>query len=382
MRQSTSSHSRRIAVVQSAVNVRRLTPGLAPFAGAGNDFWIIDIYRPAEILLENLREWAPSAIITEWMPGLTEALVGLGAPVVVVPSDLGPAAAQCVDVDDVEIGREAARHLRDRGYPNFAFVGRGDAHYARQRLEGFREVVGDVPVFWEEFRNWRQYDEYWREPEGELRAWLEARPDPVGIFAAHDPTARHVLEAAAQIGREVPYALGLVSANDDETVCAMARPQISSIRLPWRRLAAEAMHAVERAWAGAAPGEPILVRPLQTVARGSSSYEVVEDAAVRKALLLVQQEATGDLTVTALAQAAGVSRRVLERRFRDVLGRSPLEMITRERVEHAKRLLVETDLPVSLVAERSGFQSNERLTVNFRRLVGRPPAVYRRETGG
>ena len=66
--------SRRIAIVQSSVNVRRLTPGLAPFAGMGIDFWIIDLYRQPDLLLASLREWKPGAIVTEWHAGLTEAL--------------------------------------------------------------------------------------------------------------------------------------------------------------------------------------------------------------------------------------------------------------------------------------------------------------------
>ena len=78
MRQGGSGNFRRIAVVQSPVNIRRLTPGLAPFAAIGYDFWIIDLYRQPELLLASLREWKPSAILTEPHPKLTEALVALG----------------------------------------------------------------------------------------------------------------------------------------------------------------------------------------------------------------------------------------------------------------------------------------------------------------
>jgi transcriptional regulator GlxA family with amidase domain len=55
-------------------------------------------------------------------------------------------------------------------------------------------------------------------------------------------------------------------------------------------------------------------------------------------------------------------------------------MIQRERVERAKSLLTTTDLAVGLIAERCGFQSNERLTVNFRAFVGVPPSTYRRDS--
>ncbi len=371
---------RRIAVVQSSVNIRRLTPGLAPFAGMGCDFRIVDLYRPPETLLASLREWRPGAILTEWQPGLTEELVALGCPVILVPSDQPVPGTYGVDIDDVAIGRLAAQHLISRGYRDFAFVGRAGAHYAKQRLEGFQEIAGDVPVYWEEFRDWRQYDEYWREPDEDMVGWLAALPSPAGIFTAHDPTGRHVLEAAAQAGLEVPFALGVVSANDDETVCEMARPGLSSIRLPWRRLAAEAVRVIEEIVAGNPPAGPVLVAPLDIVARGSSSYEAVADPIVRRAMKILLENLAGIASVEQWAESAGVSRRVLERRFRISLDRAPHAVIRHERVERAKKLLTTTDLPVATIAERCGFQSNERLTVNFTPATGVPPALYRRHS--
>jgi len=381
MRHRKSPPSHRIAVVQSAVNIRRLVPGLAPFAGMGYDFWIIDLYRQQDLLLANLAEWKPGAIITEWHPGLTEALVALGCPVVIVPSDQPVPDVFRVDIDDHAIGRLAAEHLIARGYQNFAFVGRRDAHYAKQRLEGFQSVVGDVPVYWEVFRDWRQYDEYWRDPDEDMVGWLTEQETPLGIFTAHDPTGRHVLEAAAQAGLEVPFAAGVISANDDETVCEMARPALSSIRLPWRRLAAEAVKLIEDIWAGRKVADaPVLVPPLEIVVRGSSSYEAVGDPVVRKAMQYLVENVASIVSVEEWAAKSGVSRRVMERRFQAALGRSPHAMIQHERVERAKKLLTTTDLPVSLIAERCGFQSNERLTVNFRAVAGVAPVSYRRNS--
>ena len=370
--------SRRIALVQSPENVRRLTPGFAPFTGMGYDFWIIDLFRQPDRLLSSLRQWQPGAIVTEYLPGLTEALVELACPVILTPSDQRVPGTLQVDVDDHAIGRLAAEHLIARGYKHFACGGRGDAHYARQRLDGFRSVVGEVPVYWEEFRDWRRYDEYWRDPDEDMVGWLAARKTPLGIFSAHDPTGRHVLEAAAQAGIEVPFAIGVVSANDDETVCEMARPGLSSIRLPWNRLAAEVVRLLERLRSGGTADSPVLVQPLEIAARGSSSYEAVADPVVRKAMRHLAGRVAMIDSVESWAAATGVSRRVLERRFQNTLGRTPLAMIQHERVQLAKKLLTTTDLPVSVIAGRCGFQSNERLTVAFRAAVGVPPSIYRR----
>jgi LacI family transcriptional regulator len=380
MRQSESNPSRRIALVQSSVNVRRLTPGFASLAGMGYDFWIIDLYRQPSLLLESLREWKPSAIVTEWLPGLTEGLVALGCPVILVPSDEKVDGVFNVDVDDLAIGRLAANHLISRGYRNFAFVGRRDAHYAKQRLEGFQSVVGDVPIYWEEFRDWRQYDEYWRDPDEDMMDWLLVQPKPLGIFTAHDPTGRHVLEAAAQANLDVPFVVGVVSANDDESVCEMARPALSSIRLPWRKIAAEVITTLEAVWAGKSPTGPVLISSLEIVARGSSSFEAVSDILVRRSMQSLISQIASIKSVEDWATQSGVSRRVFERRFQAALGRSPLAMIQMQRIERAKILLSTTEIPISLIAERCGYQSNERLSVNFRALTGMSPANYRHST--
>ena len=380
MRQSESNPSRRIALVQSSVNVRRLTPGFASLAGMGYDFWIIDLYRQPSLLLESLREWKPCAIVTEWLPGLTEGLVALGCPVILVPSDEKVDGVFNVDVDDLAIGRLAANHLISRGYRNFAFVGRHDAHYAKQRLEGFQSVVGDVPIYWEEFRDWRQYDEYWRDPDEDMMDWLLGQPKPLGIFTAHDPTGRHVLEAAAQANLDVPFVVGVVSANDDESVCEMARPALSSIRLPWRKIAAEVMLTLEAVWAGNSPTGPVLISSLEIVARGSSSFEAVSDILVRRSMQSLISQIASIKSVEDWATQSGVSRRVFERRFQAALGRSPLAMIQMQRIERAKILLSTTEIPISLIAERCGYQSNERLSVNFRALTGMSPANYRHST--
>ena len=380
MRQSETNPSRRIALVQSSVNVRRLTPGFASLAGMGYDFWIIDLYRQPSLLLESLREWKPCAIVTEWLPGLTEGLVALGCPVILVPSDEKVDGVFNVDVDDLAIGRLAANHLISRGYRNFAFVGRRDAHYAKQRLEGFQSVVGDVPIYWEEFRDWRQYDEYWRDPDEDMMDWLLGQPKPLGIFTAHDPTGRHVLEAAAQANLDVPFVVGVVSANDDESVCEMARPALSSIRLPWRKIAAEVMLTLEAVWAGKSPTGPVLISSLEIVARGSSSFEAVSDILVRRSMQSLISQIASIKSVEDWATQSGVSRRVFERRFQAALGRSPLAMIQMQRIERAKILLSATEIPISLIAERCGYQSNERLSVNVRALTGMSPANYRRST--
>jgi len=81
--------------------------------------------------------------------------------------------------------------------------------------------------------------------------------------------------------------------------------------------------------------------------------------------------------VNAVASHAGVSRRVLERRFHELLRRSPASEIRRVNLEQAKRLLLDTSLSVGQVAEAAGFSSHIYFSAIFRRQIGISPLAYR-----
>jgi transcriptional regulator GlxA family with amidase domain len=74
-----------------------------------------------------------------------------------------------------------------------------------------------------------------------------------------------------------------------------------------------------------------------------------------------------------------ISRRNLERRFKAALGRSLLHEIRRVRLERACEFLRDTDFDMQLIAERCGFQSQERFSTVFGQERGMSPSVYRKK---
>ncbi len=72
-----------------------------------------------------------------------------------------------------------------------------------------------------------------------------------------------------------------------------------------------------------------------------------------------------------------MSRRVLEQKFRLAIGRTPAAEIRRRKIELAKRLLEESQLPLSTISRRTGFQYAEVLTRMFQRETGMSPSAYR-----
>jgi AraC-like DNA-binding protein len=103
----------------------------------------------------------------------------------------------------------------------------------------------------------------------------------------------------------------------------------------------------------------------------------LNDEVLRPALSLLHTQPEQHWTVSALAHETAVSRSVLDARFRDVLGRSPIRYLTEWRMHIAEDLLATTDLTVGTVARRVGYDAEEAFSRAFKRAHGQAPTMWR-----
>jgi LacI family transcriptional regulator len=120
-----------------------------------------------------------------------------------------------------------------------------------------------------------------------------------------------------------------------------------------------------------------LIAPLGVAARQSTDVLAMEDRNIARAVQFIREHACAGINVSDVLRAVPLSRRVLEQRFQRVLGHTPREEILHVRLNRVKQLLVETDLPLYLIAERTGFEHVEYLSVVFKRETGRTPSAFR-----
>lgn len=374
---------RRVVLVASDVFVRRLTPALSTFVQMRLDFRIVDIHRPPRELLDRVRELNPMGIITESLPRLTETILSLGIPTVVADSDLVYRKAVSIDVDDHAVGAEAARFFHESGYENFACV-HNDAPYSTQRLTGFQSTLatrGTNPpmTFLQTEQRPRYYMESWNESTDRLRDWLRRLPKPVGIFAVHDPLGCWVVEAAIEAGLHVPEEAAIAGANDDELVCGLSYPPLSSVEIAWDRIGALAGTWVQALIEGRQPPKkPILIQPGPVHVRQSTALVAVEDPEVRRVVQYLRDHYREPITIGSACAELRLSRRTVERKFTAHLRTSPWDSLCRMRVEAAKSLLIDTDQPMTMISDACGFGDAERLSVVFRRHTGTSPSKFRK----
>jgi LacI family transcriptional regulator len=317
-------------------------------------------------------------------PALAADLAALKRPLVNVSRALEELPFPRIGVDEAAVGRLAASHFLDRGLRHFAFLGNPGYYYSNEREAGFRRaLVGaghSVARFHLRPAGSLAARNYPWALDGKLRRWLLALPRPVGLFASNDVCGSQLSETCHEVGLRVPEQVALVSVDNDDLLCELTRPSLSSVALPAERIGYEAAALLDRLLGGdRPPRRPLLLAPLGVVARQSSDVVALDDPEVAAALRFIRDHRHAPLSVSDVLRAVPVSRRALERRFRQALQRGVGDEIRRVHLERAKELLAGTELPVASVAERSGFSGGKHLCVVFRQETGQTPTAYRRQ---
>jgi LacI family transcriptional regulator len=199
-------------------------------------------------------------------------------------------------------------------------------------------------------------------------------------MACNDFRGIQALDACRRAGIAVPEEVAVIGVDNEELVCKLAYPPLSSVDPGARSLGYEAAALLDRLIRGEPrPATPLLIPPVGVVTRLSTDVNAIADPDIAAAMRFIREHACEGIGVDDVLSQVPVSRSVLQRRFRSLLGRSIHAMIAGVRLQRAKQLLVETDLPLSVIAKRAGFSHVEYLCAAFRQATGRPPGTYRRE---
>ncbi|ADG68623.1 helix-turn-helix- domain containing protein AraC type [Planctopirus limnophila DSM 3776] len=310
-------------------------------------------------------------------PLIAERLQALKIPVVDVSAARLWPQIPWVETDDVAIAEMAVAHLLERGFQNFAYCGDSSFNWSNWRKQAFLDAVLAAGGRCEMF------DHQGLDPEvaeKSLIEWLRLLPKPVGVMGCYDSTARQVLDACRDLGLSVPDDVAVIGVDNDELLCELADPPLTSIAPNAVRAGAVAAQFLDEQMQGVNLKEDCLrVPPLGVITRQSTDVLALDDRDVALALRFIREHAFEGIHVNDVLKIVPLSRRVLEQRFERRLGRTPHAEILRLKLERARQLMVETDLSLSTIAHRSGFAHDEYFSVAFKRAMGVAPSVWRRE---
>jgi LacI family transcriptional regulator len=333
------------------------------------------------------KHWKGDGIITRIeAPALAAVLKRLNIPVVFLRNVPPGANLHSILTDNPAVSQSAFEHLRERGFRHFGFCGFNGADYSDERRDGFAQFVAEAGSRCHVFEkslpqgqfSTATYEEVGLKDGGLVARWLKELPKPLGLMACNDMRGQQVLDACRAAGIAVPDEVAVVGVDNEEVLCDLSDPPLSSVMPNAERIGYEAAALLDRLMRGEkVQAAQSLIKPIGVVTRRSTEVLAIEDRQIAAVARFIRLHACEGADVSDVLRAVPMSRSTLDRRFIKIMGHSPKDEILHVRLNRAKLLLTETDLSQAMIAEKIGFEHAEYLSRIFKRRTGMTPSDFR-----
>ena len=364
---------------------RKITAGVVNYTRTHGRWQIFVEARGLEEHLKLPAGWNCDGVIARiGNARIARELAAVNIPVVNVSSiEIANTSFPRVTLDLAASARLAADHFLERGFRHFGYFNLEGLTYVSTHREAFMKRVkeGGGNSFTFAVKPQAGAEPDWRLDLTELGKWLKSLPKPTGIVCWNASAAREVIFACHETGIHVPEEVSVLAQSYDEVLCEATQISISGVGVAADTIGFQAAKLLDELMRGKKPPtKPHFVAPLSIVSRQSTDTLAVRDPALAKALSFIRQQATLPVLVGDVAKYAGVSRRALERKFFEVLQRTPAQEVRRFQLERARQLIAETNLSMPDIAEKSGFGSQSYLSAIFRKHFKQTPLQFRRKS--
>jgi LacI family transcriptional regulator len=356
--------------------------GIAKYAGQQENWTCIVDDFAIETLEDASRKDKPfDGIIARVTPRLAAAAKRLKTPLINVWFN-SPAKDQItICPDNTVAGEWVGQHLLSRGVRRvLCLIRRGDKG-ERMGADAIAALMSNDGGSCDVIRislDFARSKGQWEKTRALIENWVRSESAPAGLYAGVDILGRLAAQALAVMGFHVPNDVAIVAGFNEPTLCLYPEPALTSLEFGYDQIGFEAARLLGQLLDGAQlePGV-IIMPPRELVVRQSSDFVYVEEKVVNAAMQFIAANSHKSIGVEDVVRAGDVSRRKLETRFEQCLGRTVATEIRRVRIEQAKRLLAANELPVAEIAKVVGFGTNSQMARVFQRELGLSPRTYR-----
>jgi LacI family transcriptional regulator len=289
-----------------------------------------------------------------------------------------------IDNNQQQLGYMAADYFLQRGSKNFAYCG----YYAHEDLYWSVELCN----YYAERIKEKGFNPYifspprlkdrptWYKDQTLIVDWLKSLPKPVAVLGCNDIRCRDIMEACKTARLNVPGDVAIMGIGNDNLICDFTVPPLSSIALDVEDAGFRAAQLLDNILKGQKmDGQLVTIQPQYIISRQSTDILAIEDSEVKKAIKFIEENAIKPICVDDVVDATTLSRRVLENRFRDLLKTSILEQVHSYRAGLIAKMLVETDLSISQITSKLGYDTPANFSRFFLKQKKMSPLAYRKK---
>ena len=276
-----------------------------------------------------------------------------------------------------EFGAYAANFFLNQNFDNYAFIGRKGVLWSMSRYDGYSEQIrhstGSETFLYEV--------EDFQSEASNICQWLHSLPKPIALLACNDFMARQVTEMCLLENIRIPEDISLLGVDNDEFMCNISSPTLSSIKLNFEKHGYELAEVLfrmvreRRIW----PAR-IAVEAIGVVERMSTKRRIISDPYIREIVEFITKNYKSEIDIEKLLSFIPLSRRAIEMKFKKEMNPyTIISYITKLRMDHFCHLLETTTLPIKECAERSGFLDSTNYSTICKKHTGLTPSAYRKK---
>lgn len=281
--------------------------------------------------------------------------------------------------------RMAVNHFRELGLRSMSlFSSEPEDSSFDLRFSRVAKPFAEVPRTFRERTNPAMLDDPYSPvtPVSErLRKWLLELPRPTGILCRELGGGSYLIRVCKSLGLRVPEDLAIIGTDDSDHALATS-PTLTTVVPLTNQIGSEAASLLARMMDGEpAPGEPVRLDAMDLKVRDSTGLQRALVCDIAGALSHIDQHACRGLSVGELHKATqDVCGKTFHSHFKVATGMTPGEAILRRQIEEVRRLLAETRLSITLIAENCGFNSSSDLARRFKAVAGISPSEFRKNS--
>ena len=325
-------------------------------------------------ILKWAKEWKADAIIGQWNNDTVNLLKELNIPIVLQNYHHRSTTYSNLTGDYKGTGRMAAQFFAKRMFHNFAYFGINGVVWSDERCEGFRQEVKRIGGNFYCFESDKHEDEI----RIEVSQWLQELPKPIALFCCDDSHALFISETCKISNIHIPEEISLLGVDNDDLICNISDPPISSIELEVERGGYSIGRLIHQQIKKEHEGTfNIVINPIRIELRKTKEKHNIKDPYILEVVKYIESHYNSDLTIESLLAQIPLSRRNFEVKFKNAMHTSIYQYILNCRVNHLADLLLTTDRSLADIATEAGFKDYNNISRIFKKFKGCSPLEYR-----